>query len=319
MIDDTLPHFLRTRDAALASTDRSLRRRWERGEITRVRSGIYVETQQWLAMDADSRYRARVAAASNVVALGTQFSHDSAAALWRLPTIGLWPAHIHVLGGTSSGPRSRTDIRRHSALLDAHPAQINGVAMTSLARTVLDISRTSSFTRAVAMADDAMRAPEKGEFRHTHSVPPVTRDQLLDLLGSSQFSSARVRARRVVEFATGRSGSVGESLSRVQLHGLGIAPPELQVPFFDEDGHIGDADFYWPELDLIGEFDGLVKYRDQRYLRGRLPLDAVIAEKQREDRMRRVVRAFTRWGWATAMDKARLERHLAAHGLLRTR
>ena len=128
-----------------------------------------------------------------------------------------------------------------------------------------------------------------------------------------------VRARKVIDFSTGKSGSLGESLSRVQFHALGIVPPELQVPFHDGDGLIGYADFYWPELDLIGEFDGEVKYRDKRYLRGTLPIDALIREKVREDRLRRVVRAFTRWGWSTALDSARLEQHLAPFGLMRSR
>ena len=319
MIDDSLPRFLRTRDAVLNSSDRSLRKRFENGELTRVRSGIYVPTAEWISMDADSRYRTRVAAASHVTQLGTQFSHDSAAAMWRLPSLGAWPAQLHVLGGRSSGAKTSSDLRRHSAVLDASPTSINGMTVTSLARTVLDMSATTTFTRAVGMVDNALRAPDEHEFRGIHSIAPATPWEILELLKELTPYYGQAKARKILAFASGKSGSLGESVSRAQFHSLGLAPPELQVPFYDEDGLIGYVDFYWPELDLIGEFDGIVKYKDQVYLRGQLPEEVVIAEKLREDRLRRVVRAFTRWGWVIATDRVRLERHIAAHGLLRTR
>jgi hypothetical protein len=115
------------------------------------------------------------------------------------------------------------------------------------------------------------------------------------------------------------SESPGESISRVQFHLLGFPPPELQVPFYDEQGLIGYADFYWPELDLVGEFDGDVKYLGETYRRGRLPEEVVKAEKDREDRMRRVVRAFDRWDWEVALDQRRLALRLRPHGLVAIR
>ena len=62
-----------------------------------------------------------------------------------------------------------------------------------------------------------------------------------------------------------------------------------------------------------------MKYRDERYLRGRLPEDVVIAEKYREDRMRAAVRSFARWDWSVANDRARLAERLRPLGLMRLR
>jgi hypothetical protein len=45
----------------------------------------------------------------------------------------------------------------------------------------------------------------------------------------------------------------------------------------------------------------------------------VIAEKYREDRLRRVVRAFGRWDWAVASDRQRLAERLRPLGLMPTR
>ena len=69
-----------------------------------------------------------------------------------------------------------------------------------------------------------------------------------------------------------------ESLSRVRLMRCGLPEPRLQVPFYDDEGLIGIVDMYWDELGVIGEADGLLKYRTGADL---------IAEKYREDRLRR--------------------------------
>ena len=319
MLDTSLPQLELIKHATIEGSDRTLRRRFERGEVVRVRQGVYLAREIWSTLDADARYRLRVAAAATATQYGTQFSHDSAAAMLRLPSLGPWPRDVHVLGSQTSGGRSHAGLRRHGLGLDHEPARFNDFLVTSLARTVIDISCTSPFARAVGMVDDALSPGQEGDFRHDAGMAAVTPRELASLLDHLAPYYGSVRARRVLDFADGRSGSLGESISRVNIHLLGFPAPQLQVPFNDADGFIGFADFYWPELDAIGEFDGQVKYRDQRYLRGRLPEDVVIEEKTREDRMRRVVRAFTRWDWAVANDRIRLAERLQPLGLMRTR
>jgi hypothetical protein len=319
MIDNSLPELYLIKHATLHGGDRTLRRRFERGEVVRVRSGVYLDRDVWTLLDADARYRVRVAATATATQHGTQFSHDSAAAMLRLPSLGAWSPDIHILSPRTPHGRSRAGLRRHSLGVDVSPVQLNDFLVTSLARTVIDISCTTTFARAVGMADDALRPPQAGEFRHGKHLDAVTPQQLRAELDSLAPYYGSVRATRVLDFASGKSGSLGESVSRVNIHLLGFPPPLLQVPFSDANGFIGFADFYWPELDAIGEFDGDVKYRDKRYLRGRLPEDVVIAEKHREDRMRAVVRAFTRWDWSVATDRMRLAERLRPLGLVRTR
>lgn len=319
MIDLSTPQFELIKHAVVAGTDRAVRKRFERGELVRVRQGVYLDRHIWKSMDADSRYRARVFATASATHHGTQFSHDSAAALWRLPSLGPWSRDIHVLGSRASGGRSHAGLRRHGLGLDPDPVQLNDLAITSLARTATDIACTSPFARAVGMIDDALRAPQRGEFRHALGVAALTRAEILSQLAQLEPYYGSVRALRAITFADGRAGSLGESVSRVNIHLLALPAPELQVPFHDDEGLIGYADFYWPELDAIGEFDGLVKYRDEMYMRGRLPEHVVIDEKRREDRMRRVVRAFTRWDWTVATDRRLLGQRLAGLGLIRAR
>ncbi|WP_354570686.1 hypothetical protein [Glaciihabitans sp. UYNi722] len=188
-----------------------------------------------------------------------------------------------------------------------------------MARTLVDIAASDSFMRAIGMIDNALRAPRAGEFRHSMGIRPLTREDLADALRGRPNARGLTKAKRAFDFGDGLSDSLGESISRVQFLMLGIPAPELQVPFYDEYGLIGYADFYWRYLDLIGEFDGWIKYKDRRYLRGQLPEEVFRAEKIREDRMRRFSSGFVRWDWATAFNRQLLLQRVAPFGLVPAR
>lgn len=78
-----------------------------------------------------------------------------------------------------------------------------------------------------------------------------------------------------------------ESHSRLRLLRCDLPEPRLQVPFYDAEGLIGIVDMYFDELGVIGEADGLLKYRSGADL---------IHEKHREDRLRRQ-KPVVRWDW----------------------
>ena len=104
------------------------------------------------------------------------------------------------------------------------------------------------------------------------------------------------QARHVVAVADGGSDSVGESRSRVAILRAGLPAPVLQWPVHGN-GRVFQADFGWPELCTIGEFDGMVKYG--RLLKpGQDPADVVVAEKLREDEIRDLGLRVVRWVWA---------------------
>lgn len=96
---------------------------------------------------------------------------------------------------------------------------------------------------------------------------------------------------------------------------LGLPAPVLQEAFHDRLGLIGYTDFWWPQRNLIGEFDGKGKYRDPLFLRGRTPVQALADEKWREDRLRARGLRVSRWDWATAVSLPRLRAHLRDAGL----
>jgi len=78
-----------------------------------------------------------------------------------------------------------------------------------------------------------------------------------------------------------------ESHSRLRLMRCDLPEPRLQVPFHDVEGLIGIVDMYFDELGVIGEADGMLKYRTGADL---------IHEKHREDRLRRQ-KPVVRWDW----------------------
>jgi hypothetical protein len=114
----------------------------------------------------------------------------------------------------------------------------------------------------------------------------------------------------VVKFSDGRSGSVGESRSRVVLADLGLTPSALQYEITTPSGEfVARTDFAWEEERIVGEFDGRIKYG--RLLRpGQDPGDAVFEEKRREDAIRDVGWEVVRWTWGDLSVPAHLAERL---------
>ena len=311
-----LPNLYLTKEAVLLLSDRELRRGRERGTLTRLGAGVYIPAAEWNALDADGKYRARVRAVALRARSTPQFSHDSAAAMWRLPSVGPWPHEAHQLIDAKLATSTRVGVVRHARGMDSRPEQIDGVSVTSLARTLIDVSCTSAFVRAVAMVDDGLRRARKGDPRWGWATSNVDVETLASTLQLLAPYAGSVKAQRVVDFCTDKSGSPGESVARVQFFALGFPPPQLQVEIRDERGSIGYADFYWPELDLVVEFDGRSKYgNSRRYQRNLSPRTILLEEKDREDRMRRVVASFARINWQTTSNRRVLASHLLPFGL----
>jgi Protein of unknown function (DUF559) len=180
---------------------------------------------------------------------GVAGSHHSAAVIHGLELLGRLPSGTTVTHapGSGSGTR-RTGVRVHvAALPDEHVTVRGGVRVTSVARTVVDLARTSSFRSGVVVADSALRGGQtsKAELRSV-------------LAACARWPGIR-RASQVVEFSDGLAESALESISRVAFRDHGLPAPELQV-WVGGDDVIGRADFLWRRYATVGEADGAVKY-----------------------------------------------------------
>lgn len=273
--------------------------------FVRIQRGAYVAASEWSQMDSCQRYLVRIVATMSALKEVPVLSHHSAAALWGLPIVGSWPGRLHQIVGPDGG-HSTTNTIRHQRT--AVPAAVlhEGFLVTDVARTVVDMARATTFVSAVATADHAL------------ARRLCTNEDLHAALDQAAGGRGSRRARMVIEFADPASESVGESLSRARMHELHLPAPALQEPFRDRDGFIGRADFYWPRLRLVGEFDGKIKYRRDGYAGSSEPEDVVWREKVREDRLRGLGLGLVRWVWAQALDADSFGELLARHGVVRT-
>jgi hypothetical protein len=308
-----LDELVTSASVSRAGTQSAFYRAVRAGQFATLCRGVHLPTHVWAQLGTDERFRARVHAAALSCGGRHVFSHLSAAALWRLPMVGSWPDKPEVVREPAAGGKSRAAFRAHGAGVPEAVVVIDRVPVTGLARTVVDVARSARLGTAVTMADAAMAGRPSG----TGPLPAigVTREELLSELDAQPGRAGRSRCAIAIGLADAASGSPGESVSRVGMYLQGLPAPVLQQEFRDRRGLIGYVDFWWPDFSVIGEFDGLGKYRREDMLRGVSPADAVIAEKVREDRLRALGPRVVRWGWETAVSPSRLADVLHGAGI----
>ncbi|MDF2444185.1 MAG: hypothetical protein JWR01_2388 [Subtercola sp.] len=302
------PGLISVRDVELAGgCRRELARASTRGTLRRLRPGVYVDTDTWRTLDEAEQYLAVCRAASTAEGARPVLSHWSAAVVHGIPILGSWPADIHRLMERTSGGRSRPGTVAHPTRLDTvEIVEVNGMLITSVARTTADLAACASFGSAVTSADYVL---------HRKRRKRLTKDLLHAALEAARLTRGRRRAQAVLEFATDLADSPAESASRVSVHLAGLVMPELQSEFFDADGFIGATDFHWPGIRLVGEVDGRQKYLKPEYLKGRTPGEVVYQEKLREDRLRNLPMSVRRWDWQRANSPTRLAALLSSAGV----
>lgn len=262
----------------------------------RLFRGVGVERHEWEALDERGRRRLVVRARATALHRPAVVSHRSAGTLWGLPELGPWDRRLHVIDPALEKTHVGEGVVRHVGRL--RPDEVvdhAGLRVTSLLRTVTDIVHTVSLRHAVLVLDHVL---------HQGNLRP---DELADALrGRAGGRGSRI-ARTALDFADASSETPGESLSRVTMDELRVAPPVLQQEFVTDSGRFR-VDFWWPEVGVIGEFDGRVKYDDR---------DVLWAEKRREDALRRLPRVtgFARWGMREAVAPGLLGPVLLAAGV----
>lgn len=289
----------------------ALRHHVRRGNLVRLARGAYLGAASWRCLDADERYRALIhAAATGLLAEDELLCGPSSLALWRLPTLGPWPSSVHAVRPHRSSGRRAGILVRHVTRRDDAGAEIDGLRVTGLARTVADASASGMLGAGLMAADAALRGS-----RAPHWVrSPCEQGHLIGEAEKVAVRRGRSRALMVAQLADARAESPGESLLRASLHLLGLPQPELQWEFRGDSGRQYFVDCYWPDQDFVLEFDGRAKYLDPALRGGRTAEEVVVAEKEREDEIRAQVRGMARAGWAVALAPTRLEARLRSAG-----
>ena len=285
---------IRRRDAiAIGFGDKQIQRMRLTGRWDRLRSGAYLpvaSTQPW----PEERHRLLIEAMLPAMDDRAAISHQSAGVVHGIDLWGLPLDVLHVSRPGSGGGHRRRWMHTHTTPLDSDDiVLVDGIPVTSIARTLLDLGRSNGFESAVVAMDSAL---------HLQLLAP---DDLAKLLARMRYWPGASRAARAIAFADGLSESVGESRSRVQIFRAGLPSPQLQVELFSRDGEfLGRTDFLFKDQHTAAEFDGRTKYG--RLLvpgGGETPTPdriaaAIVTEKFREDAIRQMPLSVARWGWA---------------------
>lgn len=277
-------HGIVYRRAALDEgyTDKQLNRRVDDATMTRIWSGAYVLNTGETRTPEELHRLTAIAAVTSSPDSGFALSHQSAGVLHGLSLLTPQLDRVHLSTGYATG--ARLEKRRHlhsGALDDAETVVVDGIRVTSLERTVVDIACSVGFAQALAAFDSALRngadAAVIAEYLEGHKR------------GVGQ-------ARRALAHADPGAENAGESWGRAQLICGGLPTPRLQHEFYDDKGvFVARTDYDWLGK-LAAEFDGMTKY--QRYLAdGETAFDAMRREKEREDALRRLGVMVIRWVW----------------------
>lgn len=293
----------------LGVDDRTLRRGVLSGRMVRVVPGAFVKADLWSELLPLERHRVKVLATARRMRSEVVFSHHAAAALWGIRMLRNWPRTVDVTLERATGGRSDGLLRRHCRGFEGiEVTRVNGLLVTTPAQTVVDLALRFPFPDAVVAMDSALHRKRSPEAL-------ATPNEVLQRVLASEGRRGWRRALVAANFSTPLSDSPEESHSRVQLHLLGFPEPELQREFRDSQGFVAQTDFYWPEFDHVGESDGRSKYTDPALRNGRTAEEVMIAERNRENRLRRLVKGLSRWEPADLYPAAKLFRILTEAGL----
>lgn len=289
----TMEHLSYGLLSKLGHSPNDIRSHVAEGRLTKLRRGTYLRHP---IEDELVRHVELLRATAPLVDPRSAFSHISAAVCHGLPArrSDLGRATMTRMSAGHGNSTSELIVRR-TRLDEEEVTTINGLRVTSLARTVADQARLMPFEWGVITADAALRQGLSHE------------DFALSLDRHPRLHGLR-RARQVLDFASPTSESAAESLSRVGMLRAGLPAPIPQFEIYDANGEfVARVDFAWPELGLVAEVDGKAKYGD--LLRpGQTSADVVMAEKRREERIREMGYWLIRWDWSVANNPEELRR-----------
>jgi very-short-patch-repair endonuclease/predicted transcriptional regulator of viral defense system len=254
---------------AAGSSGRMIRARVLRGELVRLGMGLYARPDFAEALRRHEFGDYFLAAYAAVAGFGDGpvVSHRTAAHLHGLDLLAGPGADVTLTRAPGRGSRSaKPGVHLHVARLPPdHVCYVFGLPITTVARTVVDLTRATTFRDGLVTADSAL---------HLHRT---TKKELQAVMTDLQRVRGCRRAADVVEFADGLAESALESIARAAFRDCGLPRPALQVRI-GGDKFIGRVDFLWDRYRTIAEVDGALKYADPYRARAQLRRDKQLRE-----------------------------------------
>jgi len=227
---------------------------------------------------------------------GYAAGHLSGVVVSGLPVLERDLGPVELVGIETGKARTDGRLRVHPAVPASVVVGWDGIAVVRPAVAVLQAAATTGLRAGLVAADAAL---------HRRLITP---GELQGALTEAPLGRRRSTAEQVVRLADGRSESPGESWARLLFHQLGLANLEPQAVIHDEAGRfVARVDLLDREHHLVIEFDGALKYAG-----GGIGQAALVAEKRRDDAIRRLGYRVLRLVWSDLLDPARLLRLVRA-------
>lgn len=284
---DAMPYLTRRELDARGHTAHDLARLVRAGELELVHKGLY------RSGEADAVQRHRELIAHTPLGEGQMFSHESAALLHGIHLDAV-PELVQVIApGRSKSWRTGHRNIRCRRLPAGSAYEIDGRPCTSLALTMSHLACALPHRQAMIACDSAFGLAT-GHSRAPHADAGIRTTALTMLEGLGPVTGV-ARARLVLATADGRAESPAETISRIVLSRVGLAPSALQFRVDDEYRQtIGYADFAWEAARVLGEYDGEGKYFE--LAAGQGARRVFLKEKWRQQRIEEMGWVVVRWG-----------------------
>lgn len=203
---------------------------------------------------------------------------------------------LHFYTRNTQTARTRTGLHIYTTPMTLEEiTEIDGVAVTTLARTAIDLSRSQPLPKALIVIDSALRLG-------------LPREALLQQIGRQSGWCGMQSVARALPLGTPASESPLESESRGRFIDAGLPRPTLQAELRGASGRRYRVDFFWEQFGLIGEADGWGKFGVSDSERQ----TAFRREKLREDDLRNAGYRMVRWTFQTLGSAIALIRQQAA-------
>lgn len=284
--------FTTTDSYDAAARGAHIRRQHRSGHAIKVGLGGYLLLDE---SELENTVDPLAIAAARAIAVGranpsSVVSGEAAAVLHDLPLLEKHLEHPVLLTRAWHGRANAWHRVRRAPLRDDEVVEQFGVRCTSVARTITDLAGRVSPPQLLALVDAATRRD-----------PGFTLDP--------RVPQHRHSLVWVAAHASGRSESIGESISRGLLLARGVEFPHVQATITNEQGKfIARVDFAHP-AGVIGEFDGKVKYGALVPV-GKTAADVVMEEKRRENKLRALGWTIVRWDWSLLHQPDELTRQV---------
>ncbi|HEX5621510.1 MAG TPA: type IV toxin-antitoxin system AbiEi family antitoxin domain-containing protein [Solirubrobacteraceae bacterium] len=228
-------------------TVRQIGRAIEARRLNTVHRGVYAVGHQVLTREG--RWMAAVLATGGVL------SHATAAAAWDLRPTSSPLIHVTVAGDTGRARRRNVRVHRSTTLAPRDTTTHRGIAITTPARTIIDLARTLTGRPLEQLVD---LADQRGliDFDDLRAATPASLKAVL-----SRYSPAPTRSELEERF-----------LRLCDTHGLPRPETNTRIEGIE-------VDFVWRDKRLIVEVDGYRYHRSPGVFESDREKDVVLGAK----------------------------------------